>query len=482
MSFNLIVAVDSNHGISRNGAIPWNIQPDMNFFQDVTTRKYVPDKQNIIIMGANTYRSFNRPGGLPGRINIVVSNSLVNTDGICVTGSVDSAIELCGVIDHGEVFVIGGMGVYNEFLERGLIGCVYLTVIDNDFECDNCFGDDVFDGMIGKFVNVQMDHAFDIRDTVSGCDLRVRFRKMGLVSMPARKVTQEDQYLNLLEDVLKTGHYRKTRNSFTYSVFGRHFEFDLGAGLPMITSKRIFLRGVFEETMFFLSGCTDIKILSDKGVHIWDANATKQFIQDNGLDLEENDMGPLYPFQFRHYGLEYRGKNASYSGGYDQIAYCLNLLMKDPFSRRILMSSYNPKQATQSILFPCHSIALQLYVDGDNRLCLYCYNRSCDLVLGIPWNVLYASLLIHLFCEVVNNNVEYKGPELKPGRLIMGLGDVHIYENHYEQVIRQILREPFSFPTLKFNRKVDNLNDFTFNDLELVNYVSYPPIKAEMVA
>jgi thymidylate synthase len=146
------------------------------------------------------------------------------------------------------------------------------------------------------------------------------------------------------------------------------------------------------------------------------------------------------------------------------------------------MTSFNPKQAQECPLYPCHSIVLQFYVESNNRLSLVCYNRSQDLFLGVVWNLTYASLLIHLFCEVINNDNDYKGEKLSPGRLIMNLGDTHVYEEHKEQTIRQILREPYPFPKLIIKRKVNEITDFKFEDFELVDYHCYPNIIAKMIA
>src|SRR5690606_18162220 len=153
----------------------------------------------------------------------------------------------------------------------------------------------------------------------------VAFNKFYLNVLP-KENKEEYQYLNLLENVLLTGHLRETRNSQTYSKFGKTFEFDLSKGFTLLTTKKMLFRGIFEETMLFLSGKTDAKILSDKGVTIWNDNTSRNFLDNNNLaHYEEFDMGPLYPFQYKSYGLEYNGKNEIYVGGFDQIQYCINL-------------------------------------------------------------------------------------------------------------------------------------------------------------
>jgi thymidylate synthase len=198
---------------------------------------------------------------------------------------------------------------------------------------------------------------------------------------------------------------------------------------------------------------------------------------------EEGDMGPMYGFIFRYHGIAYRGMNTDYTGqGFDQIEYCINLLKTDPFSRRILMTSFNPSQAQQGVLYPCHSIVIQFYVEKGHRLSCTMYQRSADIGCGTPFNVASSSLLVYMFCEVINNDSKYTGQKFTPGRLIMNHGDIHIYEDHYSELIRQVLREPYKFPQLTFKRKVNELTDFKYEDLELVGYQCYPSIKLKMIA
>ncbi|MCJ7636329.1 MAG: thymidylate synthase, partial [Nitrososphaeraceae archaeon] len=266
-------------------------------------------------------------------------------------------------------------------------------------------------------------------------------------------------------------------------------EFDLEKGFPLLTTKKIFLRGVFEELLFFLKGDTNANHLSERGVKIWDPNTSREFLDSVGLsNYNQGDMGPMYGFQFYHHGVPYRGMNEDYGNqGFNQIEYCLNLLKTDPYSRRILMTSFSPFQAKEGVLYPCHSIVVQFYVESsqvknENRLSVAVFNRSQDFLLGNPFNLSMSALLVHMFSEVINNDPNYKGPRYTPGRLIMNLGDVHLYEDHYTEAIRQILRDPHQFPKLNIKRKVNELTDFKYEDLELVDYNCYPNIPAKMIA
>lgn len=478
MKICLIIATDHKYGIGKNGIIPWDIKEDMIFFQDVTKRVYIPNKKNAVIIGKNTWLSLSTKG-FKDRITIVVSSTLtLDEQDVYQVKSFDDGIELCKTLDVDKIFIGGGRRVYIEALENLNINELYHTKIDYDYDCDVCVPE--IETMIEDFMVPYFDKQFVLTDQ----NIKVRFIKMHHRYQQRPSNTGEQQYLNILSDILNDGHYRLTRNSYTWSTFGKHLEFDLRKGFPLLTTKRIFLRGVFEELIWFLKGDTNANHLSEKGVKIWNANSTREFLDNIGLhDYKEGDIGPLYGYQWLHFNAQYEGCDANYDGkGMNQIKYCMDLIKKDPYSRRIMMTAYNPLQANEGCLFPCHSIVLQFYIEADGHLSLACYNRSQDIFLGTPFNIASSSLLLHMFCMVLNNDPDYKGQKLEPGRLIMTLGDTHIYKEHYSEVIRQILREPYDFPILKFKRQVMDMADFTFDDIELEGYNYYPNIAAKMIA
>jgi thymidylate synthase len=224
--------------------------------------------------------------------------------------------------------------------------------------------------------------------------------------------------------------------------------------------------------------------LSDIDVKIWEPNTTREFLDKVGLEkYDVGDMGPMYGFQLRNFNAPYHGPDSDYIGkGVDQVAYCLNLLKTDPYNRRILMTTFNPAQVTEGVLYPCHGISILFNVGPNHELSCMMTQRSVDTACGLPFNIVSYALLVHLFCQVINNDLNYLGPKFTPGKLIMNLGDTHIYKDHYSDIIRQVLREPHKFPQLKFNRQVTNLTDFKFTDMELVEYQSYPIIGFKMVA
>lgn len=475
MLINLIVAVDSNWGISKGGSIPWTIKEDRNFFLDTTKRTYLTGKKNAIIIGRKTWEALPHRG-FKDRITIVISNSItdITEPDVYLVKSISDSIELCRAFDVGKVFICGGSQIYKEAITTLEISEIYLTKINENFNCDNLFPIDNLDlGQYDKYINM-----FFMIDNIAVNFIKYSNRYLPIVNK------EETQYLNLLHTILSKGHFRQTRNSQTWSTFGKTLEFDLGLGFPILTTKKVFFRGVFEELLFFLKGDTNANHLSDAGVKIWEPNTTREFLDMVGLEkYPVGDMGPMYGYQLRNFNAKYQGPDHDYTNqGVDQVAYCLNLLKTDPYNRRILMTTFNPAQVTEGVLWPCHGISILFNVEENHRLSCMMTQRSVDTACGLPFNIVSYALLVHLFCEVINNDPDYSGLKFTPGRLIMNLGDTHIYKDHYSDIIRQVLREPYEFPQLQFNKKVTDLADFKFEDINLVGYQSYPTIGFKMVA
>lgn len=484
-SISLIVAVDKNGGISKNGVIPWKIKEDTNFFMDVTKREYVKGLKNILIMGKTTWMACRDT--LKNRVIMVVS-STANIDGyedthlaISVKDAINKSVSLVETRVVGHVFICGGSNIYREACNLYNINTIYLTEIDDDYGCDNHIRDIV--EFFESYYNTYSAHTFNIVDLNDYTSKKITFKKL-YISLPNHwRPREEDQYLGLLEDILTNGHFRQTRNSTTWSLFSKHLEFDLSKGFPLFTTRRSFFKGIAEELFFFLRGQTSSKILEEKGINIWKGNSSREFLDSVNLNYPEGAIGNMYGYQWSHFGFPYQGPDYDYTNkGFNQLDACINLLKTDPYSRRIMMTTFDPSTADQGVLRPCHSLFIQFYVEKGHRLSMTCYNRSQDVFLGTNFNVPSSSLLIYLFCEVINNDVNYTGPTFTPGRLIMNLGDCHIYEDHRTMALRQILRDPFPFPQLKITRKVTKLTDFCFEDLELDNYECYPNIIAKMIA
>jgi thymidylate synthase len=282
---------------------------------------------------------------------------------------------------------------------------------------------------------------------------------------------EEDQYLNLIKQIIQNGKYRIDRTRIgTISIFGTQSRYNLRNNiLPLLTTKNIFVKGVIEELLWFIKGSTNSKELSSKGIYIWDKHGSKEFLNKQGFyNRKEGDLGPIYGFQWKHFGDEYKTCDDKYKG-FDQLNNCIHLIKTDPFSRRIIMTSWNPVDIPKMSLPPCHCL-VQFYVQ-DNELSCQLYQRSGDVGLGIPFNIASYSILTHMIAHIC---------KLKTGDFIHTLGDAHIYINHLEQLKIQITRKPRPFPTIKFLRDIDKIEDFKFEDIEIINYNPHPKLKMEM--
>jgi len=203
------------------------------------------------------------------------------------------------------------------------------------------------------------------------------------------------------------------------------------------------------------------------------------------LPYLEGDIGNMYGFQLRHAGTRYTGCDTDYtSKGFNQIEYCLNLLKNDKYSRRILMTTYVPHEANKGVLYPCHGIVIQFYVkevDGINYLSCHMYQRSADMFLGVPFNIASYALLVNMICHVLNNDEECN-MKWKPDTLVMSFGDLHIYEDHYEQVKKQISRKAYKFPKINIKNNRFSLTEFEWDDIEIIDYNHHSGLKAQMIA
>ncbi len=257
-------------------------------------------------------------------------------------------------------------------------------------------------------------------------------------------------YLDLMQDILDTGSLKTDRTGTgTYSVFGRQLRFDLYEGFPLVTTKKLHLRSIIYELLWFLNGDTNIKYLKDNGVSIWD-----EWADENG------DLGPVY-------GQQWRSWPAPDGNTIDQISKVLDQIKSKPDSRRHIVSAWNPAEVDKMALPPCHAL-FQFYV-ADGKLSCQLYQRSADYFLGVPFNIASYALLT---CMVAQQC------DLAPGDFVWTGGDVHLYTNHVEQARLQLTREPLALPQLKINRKPSTIFDYTFEDFEIVNYQSHPAIKA----
>ena len=289
---------------------------------------------------------------------------------------------------------------------------------------------------------------------------------------------EEYQYLHLLENILNNGFWEQGRNGKTKGIFGQSMRFSLKNGkIPILTTKKTAWKTCLKELLWFIRGETDNKILKEQGVHIWDANGSREFLDSRCLtNYEVDELGPIYGRQWRYFNADcdVNGKKVEGSNGVDQLQQIINAL-KDPnqrTSRRLVMSAWNPCQIKNMALPPCH-VLCQFNVHNGNKLSCSLYQRSADEFLGQPINIASYSFLTHLLANHCG---------LEAYEFVYFVGNCHIYENAIDACKLQITREPFEFPTVLIKEVRENINDYQVEDFEINNYKSHGAIKVEMVA
>lgn len=294
---------------------------------------------------------------------------------------------------------------------------------------------------------------------------------------------EEYQYLNLVRDIIEKGTWEEGRNGCTKSIFGGMMRFSLKDGkIPILTTKKTAWKTCLKELLWFIRGETDNKLLQAQGVHIWDGNSTREFLDSRGLHLyPEGIIGPSYGYQWRNFGASYNcftGKPIEDLqhpfDGVDQLQQIIDAL-KDPLqrtSRRLIMTAWNPKQNDEMALPPCHIIC-QFNVHDGNKLSCVMYQRSADFFLGIPFNIASYSMLTHLLAKHCG---------LEAYEFVHFMGNCHLYKNAIDAANLQVSRKPYDFPTISIKQLKDNINDYVVHDFEVSNYKSHDAIKVAMIA
>lgn len=276
----------------------------------------------------------------------------------------------------------------------------------------------------------------------------------------------EQAYLDLLQYVMNNGTEKGDRTGTgTISHFGAQLRFNLADGFPLLTTKKVHFKSVVYELLWFLSGSTHVGYLQQNNVRIWNEWATAA--QTARFDRVEGDLGPIYGHQWRNYGASKKADGSYATDGVDQIANVINQIKTNPDSRRLIVSGWNPCEAEQVALPPCHTL-FQFFV-ADNKLSCQLYQRSADLFLGVPFNIASYALLTQMVAQVC---------DLEVGEFIWTGGDCHIYQNHREQVNLQLTRSLYKLPTLTLNPNVKDIFAFEYEDISVDNYESHPAIKA----
>jgi len=284
----------------------------------------------------------------------------------------------------------------------------------------------------------------------------------------------ENQYLNMINRIIKYGTKQEGRNGNTISLIGQNLRFNLENNtIPLLTTKKLAWKTCLKELFWFISGDTSNKTLKEQSVKIWNQNASREFLDSQGLHhLVEDDLGPVYGHQWRHYNAKYYNSNINYEGmGVDQLQNVINRLKDKETrnSRRIILNAWNPNQIDEMALPPCH--VMSQYLVKDDELSVLLYQRSGDVGLGIPFNIASYSFLAHILGKHCN---------LKPKEFIHIIGDAHIYEEHVEVLQEQMVKTPYDYPKIKIKSKHDNIEDYNMKDVEIIDYKYHDKIEMVM--
>lgn len=465
MEFSIIAAfVKGYRGIGYKNKLPWKIPEEMAYFKKITIQEHIYG-DNCVIMGRKTWESLPpkyRP--LPNRKNIIVSTTMTSLDpNVLVAPTFEYAL---GSASSTYIFVIGGEKLFAEAIVHPMCKTLYLTEIEAT-SSNNIPQCDVFFPPIPCYFK---------ESNVNECKTTSYNLKFKTYKNLSNVDSDEKLYLNLLKDILYYGEEKVDRTKIgTISVFGSQLTFSLiNDVIPLITTKKVFWKGIVEELLFFLRGDHDNRKLQAKGVHIWDGNTSAEYFRKNGMNLEEHDLGVGYGVQWRAAGAKLEFLETDYRGkGIDQIQEVIHLLKTEPTSRRIIINAWNVPSLKDMALMPCH-VMYQFNVSHGKNLNCMMTQRSADTFLGLPFNIASTALLTKILASVTN---------LIAGKIIINLGDAHIYKNHISQVKNQITRTPILFPKLKINKTLNDITDIeklSFEDFELQNYHSWPGIKADM--
>ncbi|CAN6918208.1 unnamed protein product [Brassica oleracea] len=490
-AYQVVVAATKEMGIGKDGKLPWTLPTDLKFFKDLTLTTSDPTKKNAVVMGRKTWESIPtkyRP--LSGRLNVVLTRSsgfdIANTENVVTCRSIDSALDLLAGppyrLSIEKVFVIGGGEVLRDSLNGARCEAIHLTEIDTSVECDTFVPEidaSVYQPWCSSLPVCENGLRFSfttyvrVKSDESKEGLRVDWRKFS--SLLPKKVFERHEeflYLNMVNEIISNGNVKNDRTGTgTLSKFGCQMTFNLRRSFPLLTTKRVFWRGVVEELLWFISGSTNAKLLQEKGIHIWDGNASREYLDGIGLtEREEGDLGPVYGFQWRHFGAKYTDMHADYTGqGFDQLSDVINKIKNNPDDRRIIMSAWNPSDLKLMALPPCHMFS-QFYV-ANGELSCQMYQRSADMGLGVPFNIASYSLLTCILAHVC---------DLVPGDFIHVIGDAHVYKNHVRPLQEQLENPPKPFPVLKINPEKKHIDSFVAADFELIGYDPHKKIDMKM--
>ncbi|PPR89808.1 hypothetical protein GOBAR_AA30873 [Gossypium barbadense] len=458
-TYQVVVAATKDMGVGKDGKLPWKLPSDLKFFKDITLTTSDSGKKNAVIMGRKTWESIplkNRP--LPGCLNVVLTRSgsfdIATAENVVICGSMTSALELLAASPYclsiEKVFVIGGGQILRESLNAAGCDAIHITEIETNIECDTFMP--AIDTALSTSARTVIWSLIKNSDTG-----KFEVKKFSFLPKMIFHKHEEYLYLNMIQDIISGGNLKDDRTGTgTLSKFG---------------CQKVFWRGVVEELLWFISGSTNAKVLQEKGIHIWDGNASRDFLDSIGLtSREEGDLGPVYGFQWRHFGARYTDMHADYTGqGFDQLLDAIDKIKNNPNDRRIILSAWNPSDLKLMALPPCHMFA-QFYVANEELSCQM-YQRSADMGLGVPFNIASYALLTCMIAHVC---------DLIPGDFIHVLGDTHVYSTHVRPLQEQLQKLPKPFPILKINPEKKNIDSFVASDFKLIGYDPHEKIEMKM--
>ncbi|KAK9270478.1 hypothetical protein L1049_026058 [Liquidambar formosana] len=503
-TYQVVVAATCDMGIGKDGKLPWRLPSDLKFFKELTMTTSDPGKKNAVVMGRKTWESIPlefRP--LCGRLNVVLTRSgsfdIATAENVVICGSMPSALELLAespyCLSIEKVFVIGGGQILRESLNAPECDAIHITEIETSIECDTFIptidssafhpwysSSPVVENNIRySFVTYVRVRNSEVGSLASSNGMKFnscsgsnnKFEIEGFSFLPKMIFERHDEYmyLKLVQEIISSGTQKDDRTGTgTLSKFGCQMRFNLRKSFPLLTTKRVFWRGVVEELLWFISGSTNAKVLQEKDIHIWDSNASRDYLDSVGLtDREEGDLGPIYGFQWRHFGARYTNMHADYTGqGFDQLLDVIDKVKNRPDDRRIVLSSWNPSDLKLMALPPCHMLA-QFYV-ANGELSCQMYQRSADMGLGVPFNIASYALLTCMIAHVC---------DLVPGDFIHIIGDTHVYRTHIKPLQEQLQKRPKPFPILKINPQKD-IESFVAADFNLIGYNPHQKIEMKM--
>lgn len=457
---NIIVACDEENGIGKDNKIPWKCSEDLKHFRQITKDT---TKKNAVVMGRLTWESMDK-NPLPNRLNVIISKTL-DDNYIPIYPTLGAALNyLIKSNSIDKIFIIGGANLYKEALEKYSINNIYLTRIKGKYDCSIFFP-----------IIPQLNYYLAEMNKEAKDELIKGFYVYKHTNI--YPIAPEIMYYKLLDQILNQKN-RETRNGLTRSLFSANFVFDMKLGFPLFTCRKVWLKGIFEELMWMLRGETTIASLQEKGINIWNSNTSREFLDKRGLtNFEVGEVGATYGFNWRHFGAVYSGSKTDYTGmGYDQLENVINLINNDPFNRRILVSLWNPNEVNNCALPPClwnYQFYVKMDNNGNKYVSLIGTLRSSDVPVAFHWNTAHCGLLLSLICKTTG---------AIPDMLYMNIGDTHIYEPHWEDVVDLFDRKPMAFPRLTVKDK-KNIIDYQYSDIVLDEY--YPntrPFKLKMVA